>query len=161
MEEEITLYLVRKNANTKSDDGGSLITDTTTPTTSSASSDGASTSTSNYIPPHLKQGLKRGEQLPPPIVLSDYESDPSSPPPKAARIPPHHPLPLCCLTSWQVLLSLQAPLVPMTSVLCALTKLSTMSPCPARTYSATSVPRGSPGRQAPWPPAPSAGRTSL
>jgi len=96
LEGEINQYIVRKNANTKSDDGGSLITNTTTPSTSSTSSDGPSTSTCNSIPPHLMQGLKRAEQLPPPIVLSDSESDdPSSPPPKAARIsPPPPPVPV-------------------------------------------------------------------
>jgi len=90
-ERQINQYVVKKNTLTKiDDDSGSLITDTTTPSTSSSSSsdDGPSTSTSNSNPPLPVQGY-----LPPPIVLSDSESEPSSPPPKAARISPSPVLP--------------------------------------------------------------------
>jgi len=60
----------------------------TGPSTSSIPSTSINPSNSSNGSSQPSQGVKRKDSLPPPIVLSDSESDPPTPPPKIARVSP-------------------------------------------------------------------------
>jgi len=78
---------------TSSSPSTSGITSTTSPSSSSIHSISTNPSNINAGTSLPSQGVKRKNIAPPPLVISDSESDPPTPPPKTTRVSPPQPKP--------------------------------------------------------------------